>query len=33
MQPDGSWTKVPTVNGISTHERLEELALERGARR
>ena len=33
MQPDGSWTKVPTVNGISTHERLEELALERAGRR
>jgi polyphosphate kinase len=34
MQPDGSWEKVPTVEGVNTHDRLWELALERarGAR-
>lgn len=31
MNPDGTWSKVPTKVGISTHDRLQELALERAA--
>jgi polyphosphate kinase len=30
---DGSWTKVPTVEGVNTHRRLQELAVERSRRR
>jgi polyphosphate kinase len=30
---DGVWTKVPTVEGVNTHRRLQELALERSRRR
>ena len=33
LGPDGEWTKVPTVEGINTHRRLQELALERTRRR
>jgi polyphosphate kinase len=33
LGPDGVWTKVPTVNGVNTHRRLQELALERTRRR
>src|SRR5947209_8793844 len=33
LGPDAIWTKVPTVDGISTHRRLQELALERTRRR
>jgi polyphosphate kinase len=29
LKPDGSWVKVPTVKGIETHRRLQELAMER----
>jgi polyphosphate kinase len=29
LGPDGSWAKVPTVAGVSTHERLQEIALAR----
>lgn len=29
LSPDGSWLKVPTVEGIGTHTRLQELAVER----
>jgi polyphosphate kinase len=29
LQPDGSWTKVPTRVGVNTHKRLQELALSR----
>jgi polyphosphate kinase len=29
LQPDGSWTKVPTRVGVNTHKRLQELALAR----
>ena len=29
LKPDGNWVKVPTVNGIETHRRLQELAMER----
>lgn len=28
-EPDGSWTKVPTVEAIDSHQRLQELAVER----
>jgi polyphosphate kinase len=30
---DGSWRRVPQVTGVSTHRRLQELALERARRR
>ncbi len=30
---DGVWTKVPTVDGVNTHKRLQELAVERSRRR
>jgi len=30
---DGVWTKVPTVEGVNTQRRLQELALERTRRR
>jgi polyphosphate kinase len=30
---DGSWSKVPTKEGVNTHLRLQEIALERGRRR
>ena len=33
LEPDGVWTKVPTVEGINTQRRLQELALERTRRR
>jgi polyphosphate kinase len=33
LRPDGVWTKVPTVEGVNTHRRLQELALERTRRR
>ena len=33
LGPDGVWTKVPTVEGVNTHRRLQELALERTRRR
>ena len=33
LGPDGVWTKVPTVNGVNTHRRLQELAVERTRRR
>ncbi|HEX9316315.1 MAG TPA: polyphosphate kinase 1, partial [Actinomycetota bacterium] len=29
LQPDGSWTKVPTRVGVNTHKRLQELAVAR----
>jgi polyphosphate kinase len=29
LQPDGNWHKIPTVEGVNTHRRLQELALER----
>jgi 8-oxo-dGTP pyrophosphatase MutT (NUDIX family) len=29
LGPDGAWTKVPTTRGMSTHRRLEALAVER----
>jgi polyphosphate kinase len=29
LQPDGNWRKVPTIEGVNTHRRLQELALER----
>jgi len=29
LHPDGTWTKVPTTRGLSTHLRLQELGLER----
>jgi polyphosphate kinase len=29
LQPDGSWTKVPTRVGVNTHKRLQELAIAR----
>jgi polyphosphate kinase len=29
LQPDGAWRKVSTVEGINTHRRLQELAIER----
>jgi polyphosphate kinase len=28
LGPDGTWRKVPTVNGLSSHKRFQELALE-----
>ncbi len=28
-EPDGTWTKVPTVEAIDSHQRLQELAVER----
>ena len=31
LHPDGSWRRVPTVEGIDTHRRLEELAQARAA--
>jgi len=31
LRPDTTWEKVPTVQGVDTHRRLEELALERRA--
>jgi polyphosphate kinase len=33
LQPDGRWEKVATKLGISTHRRLQELAIERARRR
>jgi polyphosphate kinase len=33
LGPDGVWDKVPTVDGVNTHRRLQELALERTRRR
>ncbi|MCU1449919.1 MAG: Polyphosphate kinase, partial [Acidimicrobiales bacterium] len=33
LGPEGGWTKVATVEGIHTHRRLQELALERSRRR
>jgi polyphosphate kinase len=33
LGPDGGWSKVVTVQGISSHTRLQELALERARRR
>src|SRR5207248_6988930 len=33
LGPDGSWTKAPTTEGVNTHRRLQELALERSRRR
>jgi len=30
---DGSWTKVPTKEGVNTQLRLQEIAFERGRRR
>ena len=33
LGPDGSWAKVPTVDGVNTHKRLQELAVERSRRR
>jgi polyphosphate kinase len=30
---DGTWAKVPTVEGVNTHRRLQELAVERSRRR
>ena len=32
LQPDGSWDKVETTRGVSTHEQLMELAFQRSAR-
>ena len=29
LLPDGRWRKVPTVEGVHTHRRLQELAIER----
>jgi polyphosphate kinase len=29
LGPDGTWHKVPTVIGVDTHERLQELAVQR----
>jgi polyphosphate kinase len=29
LEPDGNWRKVPTVAGLDTHRRLQELALAR----
>jgi polyphosphate kinase len=31
LTPDGTWVKVPTVKGIETHRRLQELAIERAS--
>jgi polyphosphate kinase len=28
LGPDGTWRKVPAVNGLSSHKRFQELALE-----
>ena len=33
LDSDGRWTKVPTTEGVNTHRRLQELALERTRRR
>ena len=33
LQPDGSWTNVPTKVGVNAHRRLQELAIERARRR
>jgi polyphosphate kinase len=33
LTQDGTWVKVPTVNGIETHSRLQELAIERASGR
>ncbi len=33
LGPDGAWQKVPTVAGVSTHERLQKIALARRQRR
>ncbi len=33
LRPDGSWSRVPTRKGVNAHERLQQLALERAARR
>ncbi len=30
LEPDGSWRKCPTVEGVNAHVRLQELAVERG---
>ena len=29
LEPDGNWRKVPTLTGVDTHRRLQELALAR----
>jgi polyphosphate kinase len=29
LQPDGSWSRVPTERGSNTHLRLQEMAIER----
>ncbi len=29
LHPDGAWTRVPTAEGVETHERLQDLALQR----
>jgi polyphosphate kinase len=33
LHGDGSWTRVPTSEGVNTHLRLQELAFERARRR
>jgi len=33
LEPDGTWAKVATVEGVNTHRRLQELAVERSRRR
>jgi polyphosphate kinase len=32
LSPDGTWTKVPTHDGINTHRELQQLAVERSKR-
>ena len=31
LQPDGDWSRIPTVVGVSTQEALQVAALERGS--
>lgn len=33
LHPDGTWTKVPTVNGVDTFATMQELAVARARRR
>jgi hypothetical protein len=33
LDADGTWRKLPAGDGVGVHRRLQQLALERGARR